>query len=110
MGGHRVAGPDRAYLAGGLVADGEDQIHFRRPRPGEFVPALAAQPARIEVGLFEEIERQGVRGALGEAAGAVRLEPSPPPMLQQRFGHDAPSRVAGAEKENIVGLRGHRRP
>src|SRR6516165_9122213 len=41
MGGHRIAGPDRADLTGGLVANGEDEIHLGRARLGEFVPTFA---------------------------------------------------------------------
>src|SRR6516164_1817797 len=57
--------------------------------------------------LFEEIERQGVYGALGKAAGAVALEPSSAPMLEKSLGENAPRRIARAEKEDVVGLHGH---
>jgi hypothetical protein len=30
------------------------------------------------------------------------------PMIQQRFGHDAASRIAGAEEEHIEVTLGHR--
>src|ERR1700758_5352973 len=56
----------------------------------------------------EKIERQRVHGALGEAPGAVRLEPSLPPMVEQHFGDDAPCRVARAEKEDAVNSSDHR--
>src|SRR6516165_2720055 len=52
--------PHRADVTGGLVADGEHEIHHRHAGFGEFVPALTAQPARIEMSLFEQIERQWV--------------------------------------------------
>src|SRR5471032_901181 len=40
---HRMAGPVRTDLAGGVVAHGDDEIHMWRVRCAEFVPALAAQ-------------------------------------------------------------------
>src|SRR5271168_3650132 len=95
---HRVTGPDRADLAGGLVADGKDEVHLRGARLGEFVPTLTAQPARIEMSLFKKVERQGVNGAPGKAAGSIPLEPSSPPMREQNLGHDASRRVSRAEK------------
>ena len=41
---HRLARPDRTDFAGGVVADGEDEIQRRRAGCGELVPALGAQP------------------------------------------------------------------
>ena len=55
MGGHRVAGPGGADLAGGAVANSEDKIHCRRRGFGKFIPAFAAQVARVEMGLFEKV-------------------------------------------------------
>src|SRR6516162_323439 len=71
MGGHRVPRPHRADLTGGLVADSEHEIHHRRAGFGEFVPAFTAQPARLEMRLFDEIERQRVNRPFWESAGAV---------------------------------------
>src|SRR3546814_1855145 len=48
MGGDRVARPDRAGFARGIVANGEDEIELGRARRREFVPALRAQPARVK--------------------------------------------------------------
>ena len=39
---HRMAGPERARLARGAVADGEHEIHRRRIGGGELVPAFRA--------------------------------------------------------------------
>src|SRR4029077_10937893 len=90
VGGHRAAGPDRTGFAGRLVANGKDEVHLRRARFGKLVPAFAAQPARLEMSLFEEVERRRVHGTLGKAAGAVGLEPLLAPVLEKRLGHDAP--------------------
>jgi hypothetical protein len=56
MGGHGVARPNGAHFAGGLVADREDEIHHRGTWPGEFMPALAAQPVCWQMNPFERIQ------------------------------------------------------
>src|SRR5262245_16586862 len=38
-----------------------------------------------------------------KAAGAIAFEPFLARMLDQHFGEDAPGRVTGAKKENVVG-------
>src|SRR3546814_11449539 len=55
--GHRLAGPGRTGLAGGIVADGEDEIEFGRVRAREFVPAFRAQTLGLEPELIEKRER-----------------------------------------------------
>jgi hypothetical protein len=52
---------------------------------------------------LELLERQRVGSISREGAGAVALETTLAPMLDQRFGEDAPRRITGAEKENVVG-------
>src|SRR3546814_19692223 len=55
--GHRLAGPGRTGLAGGIVADGEDEIEFGRVRAREFVPAFRAQTLGLEPELIEKRAR-----------------------------------------------------
>src|SRR6516164_11604392 len=102
MGGHWIPGPHRTPLAGSLVADGEHKIHARRTRFGELVPAFAAQSAGIEMRLFEHIECERVHGTPGKAPGAVAFEPALAPVIDQRFGENAPRGIAGTEKQHIV--------
>src|SRR3984893_17160525 len=102
MGGDRIARPDRTDFAGGLVADRKDKIHDRRAGPGELVPAFAAQAAGRQMKLFEQVESYGMNRAFRKAAGAIAFEPFLAPMLDQHFGEDAPGRVTGAEKEDVV--------
>ena len=52
---YRMAGPERTRLTGGLVADGDDQVHRRRIRRGEFVPGLAAQPVRRDARFVQHL-------------------------------------------------------
>ena len=108
MRGDRIARPDRADFAGGLVADGKDEIHHRRTGTDELVPALAAQTAGRQSEPLKKIERQRVHRAFREAAGAVALEPAGAPMVEQNFGEDAPRRVAGAQEQDVVDRTLHR--
>src|SRR6267378_614335 len=94
-----------ADLAGSLIADGEHEIHFRRAGLGELVPALAAHTGRSQVQPFQQLDRERMHAAAREAAGAVTLEPSLAPMLDQRLGENASRRVGGAEKQDVVGAR-----
>src|SRR6266403_3443534 len=94
-----------ADLAGSLIADGEHEIHFRRAGLGELVPSLAAHTGRSQVQSFQQLDRERMHAAAREAAGAVTLEPSLAPMLDQRLGENASRRVAGAEKQDVVGAR-----
>src|SRR5437588_10154884 len=59
--------------------------------------------------LFELIEGQGMHRALWKASGAIALEAALAPVIDQRFGEDAPRRIAGTEKEDVVGAFIHDR-
>ena len=58
MRGHRLAGPDRADLARGIVANGEDEIELGRAVLREFLPALRAVAVGRKPHLVERLERQ----------------------------------------------------
>jgi hypothetical protein len=47
---------------------------------GEFIPALAAQPAYRQLKIFEQVEGHGMNLAFRKTAGAVALEPPFAPM------------------------------
>src|SRR3546814_4367239 len=67
---HRAAGPDRTGLAGGIVANGENEIEFRGIRTSELVPAFRAIALGRQPHLRDQLERHRVNVALGEAARA----------------------------------------
>jgi hypothetical protein len=96
-----VARPDRARFLGGLIA--VTKSISEAPGLPNSSQLLLRSPL---VGRWGFSERQGVHGALGKAPGAAGLEPSLAPMRKKRLGHDAPRRVAGAEKEDVVGFHG----
>src|SRR6516225_9292096 len=66
MGGNRIPRPHRAGFTGGLVANGEDEIHYRRARFSEFIPAFAAQPVGIEMRLSSRSSASGCTTPLGK--------------------------------------------
>src|SRR5690349_8341537 len=53
--------------------------------------------------LVELIEGQGMHHAFWKASGAIALEAALAPVIDQRFGEDAPRRIAGTVKEYVVG-------
>ena len=67
---HRLAGPDGAHLAGGVVADREHEVERRPAAVGELVPALAAQRLGPIVQPLAAGERHRMDLALRVAAGA----------------------------------------
>src|SRR3546814_17165702 len=72
MRAHRLAGPDRARLAGRIIADGEDEVEPGRAGLREFGPAFRARAGRIESGSLEKREgwrRELTFGGNGRAEG-----------------------------------------
>jgi hypothetical protein len=89
MRGHRLARPDRADFAGGVIADGEDEIHDRRARLREFVPAFAVWFLDGNARALQYVQGIGIDFAGGKAAGAEAAEFAATPVIQQGFGDDA---------------------
>ena len=79
MRGDRLARPDRADLAGRIVADGEDEIELGRVRRGELVPALRAKPVgREAAGRRAARSATGCTSPFGKLpAEKARKRPSP---------------------------------
>src|SRR6185437_2653075 len=53
---------------------------------------------------MQQLQAHRMDGAFREAAGAIGAEAALTEMIEQRLGQDAPGRVAGAEKEDVVDL------
>jgi hypothetical protein len=105
MRGDRMPRPDRADLAGGVVADGEDIIHVRRVRRGELRPAFRSQPVDRQLHLLQQRDRERIDRAFRVGTGAPRLEATLPPVIEDRFGKDAARRIAGAQEEHVADRR-----
>jgi hypothetical protein len=65
MGGHWLAGPDRALLAGGFTADGEDEVQRRAAWLCELAPILAPQPFDRFSKLLENSQGQWMTSPFG---------------------------------------------
>ena len=53
MSRHRLTGPYRADLFGGVVTDGQDEVKFGSSGLGEFIPGFAVKTPSWDVGDFE---------------------------------------------------------
>ena len=102
---HRLAGPDRTCFARGVVANGEHEIHRGRARAGEFLPALRAHVVDGIAGFGEDAQRHRMHGAFRRAAGRKAAEAAGAILAQDRLREDRARRVAGAEEEDVVGIR-----
>jgi hypothetical protein len=107
MRGDRITGPDRTHLARRLIADREDEIHDRRAGSRELVPAFAAQTVRTQMETVEQFERKWVDGTPWITTGAVPSKATFAPMPDQRFGQDAPGRIAGTQEQDVVRFLDH---
>ena len=100
---HRLARPERADLRRRVVADGEDEVHVRRARRSELVPAFRAGEGGVVVEPLQEIDGERVRLRLRMGAGRVAPELAGALAVQDRLGHDRAGRIAGAEKQHVIG-------
>src|SRR5262249_32113009 len=99
---HRLTRPVRADLTRRLVADGEHEMERWCAWLGEFSPVLRPEVGSGIVQPPKQFDGIGVDGPRGVAAGAVCLESPLPEALHDGLGHDAASRVAGADKQNAI--------
>src|SRR5262245_51865840 len=95
---HRLARPGRADLAGRVVTYREHEVERRSSGLSEFVPALAAQPARLVPACTQHLERHRMDLTVRIAACTVGLKTSVPGAIQDRLGEDAARGIAGAEE------------
>src|SRR5271154_2881768 len=98
VGGPGLAGPDGTDFAGGVVANGEDEIEKGRAGFGEFVPGLAAKAGGWKGCGVEKAESGGMDGTFGMAAGAVGGEIRGAFPSEDGFGEDGAGGIAGAEE------------
>src|SRR5262249_35159090 len=107
MRGHWLSRPVRAHLPRRVVADRKHEIERWRTRGRELIPALAAQSSCGKIHVLEQFSGYWMHRALRMTAGTVAPEAAAPPMVNQRFGQDAPGRIAGAKKKHVINSLGH---
>jgi len=103
---HGLSGPERTDFVRSVVANREDKIHDRRIRACELIPGLAAQSGCREAGKFKLLQRLRPDCSRGMTACTIRSENASGLMVQNGLCQNGASRVAGAQKQNIV-VSGH---
>src|SRR5690606_38472904 len=97
MRGHRLSGPDRTGLGGGVVADGENEIHDWRVWAGELLPALRAEALDGIVEALQHLQREWIDRPLRLRTGGEGKKASLAILVQDAFREDRARRVAGAQ-------------
>src|SRR5258706_14832363 len=95
----RRAGPDRADLAGRVIADRDDQIHLRCIRRSELIPTLGAR-TRLDALFVQQLQGKRIYFSGGLAARAIGAKTPLAGMIEVSLGEDGARRVAGAEKQH----------
>jgi hypothetical protein len=109
VGRHGLTGPDRTHFLRGVIADGEDEIEWWRVSGRELLPTLAPQMLGGKMIATEDLEGQGMHLPFRMAPSAEGLEATLAPIVQQCLG-EAPSRIAGAQKQHVVAMVSHHEP
>ena len=113
MSAYGASRPHRADSAGGVVANGDDNIHDRRAGRipvGEHISTLRFQALCGKPSFFKHPNGPGIDPAGGMAASAEIGAAALTQMVKQRFGDDAAARIAGAKEKHVNGLISHENP
>ena len=92
----RMPRPHWAHSLRSVIAEGEDEIQFRRAWLRELVPTFAAQIARWNAGEFDLSQSFGPDDHGRMAAGAIGDEVRFAPEVHDRFRHNRSRRIARA--------------
>ncbi len=103
MGGYRVAGENRAGLAGGVIADRDNDIEMIRIN---LLYALGFLVADRDFHALHRFQNQVVNMAGRIGAGTEGPETLAPQMLEQGLSHLGSTAVTGANEQDMVGA-GH---
>jgi hypothetical protein len=106
----RLPRPQRASFSGRTITNSEDEVQRGRPGYGELIPRLAVQSFCREAVLLQQFDRKWVDAASRVRARGERLEARTAHRIHDRFGHDRPGRIAGADEQNVIGRVAHRTP
>src|SRR5687768_9395 len=102
--GDRMPRPDRAAFAGGVVADGDDEVDRRGIPSCKLVPALRAQTLHREAVAAQHIERHRMRRAFGLAARRESAKAAFAQMVEQGLGEERARRVPGTQEQDVARL------
>src|SRR5205085_3059832 len=98
----RVARPDRADLAGGIIANGDHMIEDRCLIAQKLVPRLGAKARFVDTVPGEQRQRHRMDGALWKAARRPGAEPPASIAVQDRFREDRARGIARAEEQDVA--------
>src|ERR1700756_1942855 len=105
MSGNWLARPHGTNLVGRVVANGKDEIHFRRAGFRKLIPALTAQIGNWKPDYFQLLDRVRIYTARGMASRAVSGEIRTSFLIQNGFRENRTCGVAGTEKQHVAGHR-----
>src|SRR5258706_7646636 len=95
-------GHTEQLFSGRAVANGENKIHHRRVRSGEFRPTLRAHAVGGVVEAPKHLEREGIDLSLGLTSGREGAKAHAPVFAHDRFRQNRTGAVSGAQEENVV--------
>ena len=81
--------------------------NFGAPGLGKFVPRFRAEAGHVKPKAAQQRQRVRIHLALGLASGAPGAEASGAHLVQDRFRNDRARRIAGAQKQHVVGSISH---
>src|SRR5829696_5196143 len=99
--------PNQTGFTSRAVTDGEHKVHDRGSWSRKLVPAFRAVSVCWVAVVTQHLQGQRIDRAFRLAARRVGCEAALPVLAQDAFRQDRPGRVAGAEKQDIVGSFGH---
>lgn len=102
MSGHWLSGPDGTHLLCSVIADREHKIHLRTAGFGEFAPILGPRTVRRKFRNFDLSKRNRMYNTPRMAPCTLGGEIRKPSLVHDGVGRDGTSRVAGAQKQNVV--------
>ena len=101
----RMPRPDRAGLLPVLITDRDHEIEVRHVGPTRSCQAFRIGASALQFMRLQQADdfRPDFPRRIG--AGGKGLKAAVPLLIDDGLGHDRACRVAGAQKENVVGVR-----
>src|SRR5882762_3975228 len=95
---HWLSGPNGTHFLGGVVANGENEIHLRRSGLCELFPVLAAQAFHGQACQANQLESFRTHDSRRVASRAESCEKRPALTVENCLGHDGTSRIPRAQE------------
>ena len=88
MRGDGMTGPHRAYFAGRVITDCENEIHHRRIAPRKFIPAFGTVAPRSQACLLQCAQCERIYFSFWKTSRGISAKASLAFEVQQTFGED----------------------